>query len=297
MITGSSGMLGKALCQQLSDRYEIVGLDINKAEGRKHRIERFIECDIVDRERTVASIVSVNPDIVIHAAAYTDVEGCQRNPEKAHQVNAIGTETIALACQKSGAYICYISTDFVFDGKQKSAYIESDTANPVNIYGRSKLEGERYVQSILKEFIIVRSSWLFGKGGRNFVDTILNKAKGGQDIPVVNDQFGSPTYTGDLARAIGKLLSLTDRPGGIYHLTNSGSCSRYEFAVTIKEFFNLNVNIIPISTEQYSSPVKRPRMSILENRRYQKLTGDRLRHWKEALKEYLLEDGCEKIKR
>ena len=206
----------------------------------------------------------------------------------AHRVNALGTETVALACQKYGAFLCYISTDFVFNGEKKTAYIEKDPPNPINIYGKSKLGGERFVQSILKRFIIVRSSWLFGKGGKNFVDTLLNKAQSEKRIEIVNDQFGSPTYVKDLAQAINKLISLIEHLSSIYHITNSDSCSWYEFALVVKEITNLDTDIAPVSSEQYPSPARRPKMSILENRRYQEVAGKRLRHWREALKEYLL---------
>ncbi len=288
LITGSSGMLGSALCQELADKYELVGMDISNPTPYALRPTSFIQCDIANREKTVAEIISLKPDLVIHAAAYTDVEGCERDPQKAHRINAQGTETVALASQSCSAFLWYISTDFVFDGKKKTAYIELDSPNPINIYGHSKLEGEKYVQSILKRFIIVRSSWLFGKGGRNFVDSFLKKAQSEKEIKVVNDQFGSPTYAKDLAQAIGKLIDLNRNLSGIYHITNSGSCSWYEFAQAVKEIANLEIEIVPVSSEQYCSPTKRPKMSILENRRYQKDTGEKLRHWREALKEYLL---------
>jgi len=226
-------MLGRALCQELSGRYEVIGIDIVKLTTKDQRPTTFIECDITDGEETIANIASVKPDTVIHTAACTDVDGCEQNPEKAHRVNALGTETIALACRKCGAFLYYISTDFVFDGEKESAYVEKDLPNPVNIYGKSKFDGEKFVQSLLKDFIIVRSSWLFGKGGRNFVDTLLNKAKSERRIKVVDDQFGSPTYTRDLGRAINRLIGSTERLSGIYHITNSGSCSWHEFAKEI----------------------------------------------------------------
>lgn len=289
LITGSSGMLGRALWQELSNKYEAIGMDISQPTSYFLPPASFIQCDITDREKTITEITSVEPDILIHAAAYTDVDGCERNPQKAHKVNAQGTEAVALACRECGALLCYISTDFVFDGEKKSAYTEEDLPNPINIYSKSKLEGEQFVKSLLKEFIIVRSGWLFGKGGKNFVDTLLNKAQNEEEVEVVNDQFGSPTYARDLAKAIYKLFNLTCVPKGIYHVTNSGSCSWYELARAVKEIADLDANIVPISSEQYHSRVRRPKMSILENRRYQEVTKEKLRHWKEALKEYLEE--------
>ena len=285
LITGSNGMLGRALCHGLSDKHEVIGLDIVAIYDLPFTIHKFIECDITDRERAIAEIVSIRPDIVIHTAAYTDVDGCEQNPEQAHRINARGTETIALACQKCGAFLYYISTDFVFDGEKKTPYTEEDLPNPISVYGSSKLEGERYVQSILNRSVIVRSSWLFGKGGRNFVDMLIKKAQGEKRIEIVNDQFGSPTYAKDLAEAIKILLSANRY--GIYHITNSGSCSWYQFAQAVKEMAGLDVEIVPVSSEQYHSPARRPKMSILDNRRYEELAGSELRPWKEALKEYI----------
>lgn len=282
-------MLGRALSCALSAQDKIVGMDLSRAQGTESRLARFIECDITDRDRTIETVESVSPDIVIHTAAYTDVDGCERNPKKTHTVNAEGTKTIALACQDCGAFLYYISTDFVFDGEKKAAYTEVDCPNPINIYGKSKLEGEKYIQSILRKFIIIRSSWLFGPGGRNFVETILERARSQGKLKVVNDQFGSPTYTQDLAQAVGRLIGLSEQLtlNGIYHITNSGSCSWYEFALAIKEIAGLATDIIPISSESYASCVRRPRVSILENRRYQQTGEGNLRNWQEALKEYL----------
>ncbi len=305
-------MLGRALCEELSAEYEVVGLDVFRLHAPCSMLHAFIQCDITDREKTIAEVASVKPDIVIHTAAYTDVDGCEQNPEKARRVNARGTETIALACQNCGAPLCYISTDFVFDGEKKSAYVEADKPNPVNVYGKSKLDGETFVQSILKDFIIVRSSWLFGKGGKNFVDTFLDKAKAEKRLKVVNDQFGCPTYAPDLARAIKALLSALsfELSADIYHITNSGSCCWYEFAQAVKEIANLwygisksrttenrrklspkaiflDIDIAPVSTEQYHSPARRPKLSILNNSKFEKLTGKQLPHWQNALKKYL----------
>ena len=284
LITGSSGMLGRVLCEELADKHEVVGLDV-----RRNQKYSFIEADITQRDETIEKIVRQRPDLAIHTAAYTDVDGCELDEEKAHKVNALGTETIALACQSCQVFLCYISTDFVFDGEKKTAYIEEDQPNPINIYGKSKLEGEKYVQSILKKFIIVRSSWLFGKGGRNFVDIFLKRVQSEKRLEVVNDQFGSPTCVKDLARAINRLIGSTERLSDIYHITNSGSCSWYEFAKEILRVKGVKKVVLePATSERINRPARRPKMSILENRRYQEDTGEKLRHWEEALREYLL---------
>ncbi|UCB56909.1 MAG: dTDP-4-dehydrorhamnose reductase [Candidatus Omnitrophota bacterium] len=287
LITGSSGMLAAALIRQLSDKYEVAGLDISKVQNTNYKLQKFIECDITDGKKTLGAISSCGVDIVIHTAAYTDVDGCEKNPQEAEKVNALGTKNVARAAKDCNCLLIYISTDFVFDGEKKTPYTEEDKPHPINAYGKAKLDGERLVQSILKDFIIVRSSWLFGAGGRNFVDTILNKAKSEKRIKVVNDQFGSPTYAFDLAMAIKALLPAFKPSGDIYHITNSGSCSWYEFARAIKEIAGLDTNILPVSASEYNSPAARPRMSILENGRYRDRTGGNLRPWREALGEYL----------
>ena len=203
-------MLGTALWETLPEEYSIVGVDIRDTV---FKFERYIETkrelekrNITDQQGISKIIRVKNPDIVIHAAAYTDVDGCEKNSKKAEEVNALGTRNVVQACKDCNCLLIYISTDFVFDGEKKSAYIEEDLPNPLSVYGKSKMEGEKYVQSILKEFIIVRSSWLFGKGGKNFVDTFIKKAQGEERIEVVNDQFGSPTYAKDLTEAIKILL-------------------------------------------------------------------------------------------
>ncbi|NQS99703.1 MAG: dTDP-4-dehydrorhamnose reductase [Candidatus Omnitrophica bacterium] len=291
LITGISGMLGRALWKTLQGSNEIVGLDIRDTPLK---FEKYItkpsleKLNITNQEEISKIIDRRKPNIVIHTAAYTDVDGCEREPEKANKVNALGTENVARACKAGNCLLIYISTDFVFDGEKKSAYLESDPPEPINVYGESKLAGEKLVQSLLKRHIIIRSSWLFGKGGKNFVDTILEKAKTANELKVVDDQFGSPTYAGDLAQAIADLIAMPDETEGIYHITNSGSCSWHQFARAIKELAGLDAKVVAVSSAEYRSPAQRPAMSTLDNRRYQELSGGRnLRPWKEALQEYL----------
>ncbi len=292
LVTGSSGMLGGALCRSLSGTFDVIGLDVRR---HQHSGVAYLDADITQQENTIHKIVAQKPDIIIHAAAYADVDGCETDSERAQRVNALGTKIMSLAAKNCQALLCYISTDFVFDGEKKEGYIETDTPHPINIYGNSKLEGERYVQSIVKQYVIVRSSWLFGKSGKNFVDTLLSKADGKDSIKVVSDQRGSPTYTEDLAQAIGKLLGCEDALHGIYHITNSGSCTWYEFALAIKEIAGFDAEVVATTSDQYISPTKRPKMSVLENKRYQECTGQRLRYWKEALRQYL--DECQTTNR
>ena len=304
LITGACGMLGRDLVEALSKEYEVVGLDIKspKSNVQSPKSVKFVEADITNKEEIIKAICDVKPDIVIHAAAYTNVDGCEKNPDLAYRVNGTGTQNVVLACKECKAIIAYISTDFVFDGEKKEPYLESDKPNPLSVYGKSKLEGERHISSLLDRYFIIRTSWLFGKHGKNFVNTILKLAKEKKELKVVNDQVGSPTYTKDLAYAIKKLLtdyrSFTPLEGkaslmgpitnyGIYHISNSGSCSWYEFAQEILRVMGYELRVKGISSEGLNRPARRPRFSVLDNSRYIKIIGEPLKSWQEALREYL----------
>jgi len=288
LITGSSGMLGSALCDRCLDEYEVYGADIIESAAIKKG--KFFKLDITDQLKTTALIKELKPDLVVHSAAYADVDACEGDEQKACEINTVGTQSIASGCRYTGAFLFYISTDFVFDGKKDSAYTEQDRPNPVNAYGRSKLGGEKAVEDLLDKYMIIRSSWLFGKNGKNFVDAILRHAGEKKGLKVVSDQTGSPTYTEDLAEAIVKLIrsSLTNPSSGICHITNSGAVSRYEYAREILNCAGIkNVTLTSIKSGALNCPARRPKMSALDNGRYHKLTGDKLRDYKEALKEYL----------
>lgn len=292
LIIGSSGMLGTDLCKELRHKYEVIGTDL--AGSRESAAGRFKKADITDRKSITAFIKQIRPFLAVHTAAYTDVDGCELNPEKAYKINSDGTRNIALACKACGATLIYISTDFVFDGKKQRPYRETDEAHPVSVYGDSKLKGEEAVKNILKKYFILRTSWLYGKYGKNFVNTIIAKAKSDKVLKVVNDQIGSPTYTKDLAKAIRKLMDKivgSRQPVvgsfGIYHVSNSGSVSWFDYAKKILSRANIRALIIPISSKNLDRPAKRPAMSVLDNAKFVKLTGYRMRGWQEALKEYV----------
>lgn len=295
LITGSNGMLGIALCEVLSkkDYYTITGLDLAEKSSIKARVDSFVNCDITDYPKLNKMLKDIKPDMVIHTAAFTDVDGCELDPGKAESINGLGSRYVAEAACQSNAGLIYISTDFVFDGQKRSPYNEEDTPNPLNVYGRSKLDGEKFVMDIMKKnFFIIRSSWMFGRGGRNFVDTILKKAEGEKEIKVVSDQFGSPTYALDQAKSIMKILELYQRRKdihGIYHVTNSDDCSWYRLAQKTLELANMReVTLIPIMSGELNRPAERPAMSILDNTRYTNLSGEPLRPWDKALEEYIL---------
>lgn len=273
LITGAGGMLGRALGETLSLEHDIVAL-------------ARADLDFTDLGATLAALARAKPRVVIHAGAVTDVDGCERDPDGAWRVNALGSRNVAVACQEAGAACCYISTDYVFDGEKPDPYTEFDAPNPLSCYGASKLAGERYVQTLMPRHWIVRSSWLFGPGGKNFVKTILAKARAGEGLRVVDDQVGSPTYTHDLARAISRLIS--GPYYGIWHLTNSGSCSWYRFAAAILENAGLKgTRLEPISSKDLGRPAPRPRNSILRNYCWDLLMWPRPQSWTDALPEYL----------
>ncbi|MFC1658754.1 dTDP-4-dehydrorhamnose reductase [Candidatus Omnitrophota bacterium] len=279
LITGSRGMLGLVLVEALSSGYAVKKIDIDN-------------CDITKREDTLKTIKDYQPDFIIHTAAYTDVDGCELNQKQAFAANAAGTENVAQAAKASGAVLFYISTDYVFDGTKDRPYAEQDKPHPVNIYGESKLEGEKIIQSLLSKYFILRTSWLFGPGGKNFVTSILKACREKETLEVVSDQAGSPTYTLDLAEAIISLLAgrcwQTADKFGIYHITNSGSCSWYEFAKRIIALKKLKTKILPISSSESRRPAPRPKMSILDNSKLISTFKLSLRPWPEALNHFLL---------
>jgi len=274
VITGIKGQLGTELQRLFSGEHEVLGLDLP-------------EHDVTDVQ-IIDHIAELEPNLLIHAAAMTDVDGCARNPEAAYTANALGTRNVALGCQKAEADMLYVSTNEVFDGAKGSPYWEFDEPNPINTYGKSKLAGERYLQTLLHCFYIVRTSWLFGKVGNNFVKKILSLADGEGKLRVVTDEIASPTYTSDLAQAIKQLVER--QIYGIYHLTNAGACSRFDFARSILELGGrTGVSLLPISSEEFIRDSKPPRQSCLYNFCGQAL-GISLRPWPEALAAFLNAD-------
>ncbi len=274
LVTGAKGLLGSDLVRVLSKEYEAIGV------GKE-------DFDITDKGATLKSIRDIAPELVIHTAAYTKVDACESNREFAFRVNRDGAGNVAMACREVGARLFYISTDYVFDGKKESPYSEEDTPNPLSIYGRSKWEGEQQIKKIMSDYIIMRTSWLFGRNGPNFVKTILGLAEGGGVLKVVDDQRGSPTYSVDLSEAIRRLIKIETR--GIIHVTNSGSCTWFEYTKRILEMAgHTDIKVIPISSAESNRPATRPAYSVLSNDRYWRLTSHKLRPWQEAVEEYIM---------
>ena len=272
LISGGRGQLGRELQQALSAETVL-------ALGHQ-------ELDVTDAVAVGRAVGRFRPQVVIHAAAYTDTAGCEADPELAMRVNGEGTRQVALACRESDAAMLYVSTNEVFDGRKGGAYLESDEAKPINAYGRSKLAGERYVQSILDRFYIVRSAWLYAAGGNNFPAKVLQAAANEGELRFVTDEIASPTWARDMAQAIVALIGRSTY--GIYHLTNSGCCSRYEWAQRVLELAGRgDVVLRPVVQAEYGVPYRKPPYSELANRAAAAL-GIVLRPWQEALQEYFL---------
>jgi dTDP-4-dehydrorhamnose reductase len=272
LITGGRGQLGGELQQALSAETVL-------ALGRQ-------ELDVTDAAAVGRAVGRFRPQVVIHAAAYTDTAGCEADSDLAMRVNGEGSRQVALACRKSGAAMLYVSTNEVFDGQKGEAYLESDEAKPINAYGRSKLAGERYVQSILDRFYIVRTAWLYAAGGNNFPAKVLRAVANEGELRFVTDEVASPTWARDLAQAIAGLIG---RPTyGIYHLTNGDCCSRYQWAQRVLDLAGRSdAALHPVVQADYGASYCKPPYSELVNRAAAAL-GIVLRPWQEALQEYFL---------
>ena len=273
LVTGAGGMLGSDLMARLEGRHEAVGVDVD-------------DFDITDELAARDAVAALRPGWVIHLAAYTNVDGCEGDPDTAHRVNAEGAGNIAKACWGVRARMLHVSTDYVYDGRKDAPYAETDPVGPLNAYGASKLKGERAVLRVLPDALVVRTSWLFGLNGPNFVEAILRQVGVKDELPVVDDQVGSPTFTVDLADALARLVEAG--ASGIVHVSNSGECSWYDYARRILELAGITgITVRPVSTEKLGRPALRPAYSVLSNERYAAITGHRLRAWDEALAEYL----------
>jgi dTDP-4-dehydrorhamnose reductase len=273
LVTGAGGMLGQDLVNCLRRRdYEVIALP--------HR-----ELDITDLETVRASVRAHEPELVINCAAYNKVDDAEEEEHQAMTVNGLAVQNLCLACQERDIPLVHFSTDYVFDGTKGSPYTIHDHPNPASAYGRSKLLGERYVLWLLSKFYLIRTSWLFGVHGRNFVETMLDLGQRLEQVPVVNDQHGCPTWTCHLAEAAVELVE-TGRYG-IYHVSNSGPATWYEFAREIFRLSGLAAKAVPVPTEQFPRPAKRPCYSVLDPYPVPQLLGREMPTWREALTGYL----------
>ena len=277
-ITGASGQLGTAMQHDLDSR-KIPFIALNSRE-----------LDITSQSSVEKILATYKPTTVINCAAWTDVDGAEVNHTKAHNINALGPKYLALASKRVGAKLVHISTDYVFSGENNEPWLESAEMNPVSRYGISKREGEKYLQAVYPEgSYIVRTAWLYSAVGKNFVKTMLNLAtSGGGEVKVVADQIGQPTSANDLARQISDLV-LSQAPYGIYHGTNSGQATWFEFAQKIFELANANPNrVTPVSSSEFPRVAKRPRYSVLGHESWQIAGIAKMRNWQLALDEELV---------
>ncbi len=273
MIVGCLGMLGSDLMQLFGSDSDVLGLDLPAL-------------DITDLGQCRARASDFKPQVIINAAAMTDVDGCESREDRAVEINGIGAGNLATAAAETGAVIVHYSTDYVFDGLKNQAYRENDATAPASAYGRSKLLGEELVSSACQDHLIIRTSWAFGRNGKNFVRTILGAAREGRPLRVVNDQRGCPTYTRDLSSHTALMLEGGCR--GIYHVTNSGSCTWYELAMRALEWAGIEgVRITPVKTVDFPRPAKRPANSVLANYRLEREGLPLMRPWSIAVREYI----------
>lgn len=283
LITGSDGQLGSEVVKQLEKKHdgsELIKTTIN-------------EIDITNYEMTINTIKEVNPQIIINCAAYTNVDDCESNIDHAYRVNAIGCRNIALGASVCNCSVVHMSTDYIFDGTKNDEYNEFDQANPLNIYGSSKLAGEKYLKELTHKHFIIRSSWLYGANGNNFVKTILRLAKENSLLSIVDDQIGCPTDVKSLAAQILRIIEIGKY--GTYHASCKGYCSWYEFACEIIRLTGLDISVRPIKTKDYLLAAVRPKFSALDNYILRLDNEDIMPHWKESIETFLKENPWEQL--
>ena len=273
LITGANGQLGKELVELFTAKgFEVYGFGRDKM-------------DITKQAQVQEVISTLKPNIILHSAAHTKVDLAESEPEQAFLINAYGTRNVAVAADAVGAKLVYVSTDYVFDGTTDEPYSEFSPTSPLGVYGKSKLAGEQFVRDLHSKFFIVRTSWVYGKYGANFVKTMLKLGEERKELSVVADQIGCPTYTLDLANAI---LELVDSEKyGIYHISNSGSCSWYELAKEIFKEAKMEIKVIPCTTAEFPRPAARPAYSVLEHMSIELNQFSSIRSWREGLSAFI----------
>ena len=284
LITGSNGMLAKQIITDLERGYSEIGplpSEMLHPQILKCDVE---DLDITDNNACRTYFIEHMPDICINCAAYTNVDGCETNQLDAFKVNAMGARNLARACELVGAKMVHISTDYVFNGEGTTPFCEFDPVAPQSVYGKTKLAGEKFVEQFCSKFFIVRTAWLYGYEGSNFVKTMVRLGTERGSLSVVDDQRGNPTNAADLSHHILAIVPTCEY--GVYHCTGKGECSWYEFAKEIMECAGINAIVSPCTTEEFPRPAKRPAYSSLENMMLEATVGDNMRHWKDALKAY-----------
>lgn len=273
LVTGGNGQLASCI------------KDVEKHHNDLNVIYTdYLELDICDLNQVQAFFKS-NEDInyCINCAAYTAVDKAETETETAYQINALGAKNLALACREHGVCLIHISTDFVFDGKKREPYLETDVAEPISVYGVSKLQGEIEIKQFLREHFIIRTSWLYSEYGNNFMKTMLRLAETRGEISVVSDQTGTPTYAGDLAEVIVHIMQLKSKKYGTYHYSSTGETNWYDFSKTIFKEKGIKINVNPINTEAYPTPAERPMFSVLSNSKIKETFNIIIPFWKDSL--------------
>ena len=285
LITGSKGQLGNELKDIINKGYSEIGKVsecINNSQVFDFDVDKL---DITDLKSVKNVLDTIKPDVVINCAAATNVDGCESDEDFAFKVNALGPRNLAIVCEEIGARLVQVSTDYVFSGVGEKPLTEYDLTAPYSVYGKTKLLGENYVREFCSKYYIVRTAWLYGYVGHNFVYTMRRLGKEKDSINVVNDQIGNPTHANDLAYHILKLIETDEY--GIYHCTGKGECSWYDFAKMIIELSGEECIVNPCTSEEYKTPAKRPEYSSLDNMMLRNTFGDEMRNWQDAIKSFI----------
>lgn len=276
LVTGSNGQL--ALCIKDRDK-DVAGFNFIYVD--------YDELDITNERKVVAFFEKRKITYCINCAAYTEVDKAESEPEIAKSVNETGTRYLAKSCKEHNAVFIHISTDFVFDGKKSTLYKENDKTNPLSVYGKTKLDGERAIVECLEEYFIIRTSWLYSEYGTNFVKTMLKLGNERDELNIVCDQIGTPTYAGDLAEIILKIISEEQNSFGIYNYSNHGVASWYDFATAIFDENNTEIKVLPITTNLYPTPAKRPSYSMLDKTKIKNVLNIEIPYWRESVRKCL----------
>ena len=284
LVVGAKGQLGLEFLNMLKENNEEIGPIPKFYEDAVVKGLSFLDLDITKKEDVFSLIKKEKPYAVVNCAAFTNVDLCETEKEMAFKVNALGPRNLAMACEKEKAKLIHISTDYVFDGQVCEKKIESDAINPQSVYGKSKALGEQYVKNFCRSWFILRTSWLYGQFGNNFVKTIVKAAKEKGVLNVVKDQIGTPTYALDLSYLILRLIPTQEY--GLFHCSGNGQCSWFEFAEKIVENFKINAKVNSCFTQDFKRAAKRPKFSVLENFMLKLTIGDFFRDWKQALKSF-----------
>lgn len=273
LVTGANGQLGQSI-QSISENYPELNFVFCSSQ----------ELDITSLDNCRLVFSKHKPNYCINAAAYTAVDRAENEPEKAHIINTVGAENLAKVCKECDTVLIHISTDFVFDGSKTTPYDEEDFPNPTGVYGQTKLDGEKEIQAVFENYYIIRTAWVYSQFGNNFMKTMLRLATERDSLSVVNDQIGTPTNAVDLAKALVKIIQSNNVEYGIYHYSNEGQCSWFEFAKKIFDMNNISVNLQPIPTSSYPTAAKRPSYSVLDKSKIKRVFGIQINNWEDSLK-------------